>query len=80
MKKYILGFLLLLMCLFLSPANTLSHAEAPKENTLVINTLYPEGVLDYHNLTNIDKVTANDNYIAYTLSSNEINIFNKKQH
>ena len=67
MKKYLLGILLLLVSIIIMP-NTI-NIQAETTNNIVINTLYPEGVLDYHNLTDVNQMTINDKYIAYTLDN-----------
>lgn len=76
MKKYLLGIFLLILSVFTLPITQIVSAETA--NTEInINTLYPNGVLDYHNLDNISQMTVNDEYIAYTLDNSSIKIFNK---
>ncbi|MGN0960712.1 MAG: hypothetical protein ACI4PF_00765 [Christensenellales bacterium] len=77
MRKYLLGILLLLISIFSVPNTTYVKAENLEDNEIVINTLYPNGVLDYQNLTSISQVSVNNNYIAYTLDNTSLTILNK---
>ena len=77
MKKW-LGFLLVLISfIFVGNSTILSYAEEPDE-TIKISTLYPDNVLYYQNLDNIDNIAVNSNYIAYNQSNNKISILNKE--
>lgn len=75
MKKILLAITALLLSFLFLPNTSIVRAEE-SNTSLEVNTLYPENILDYHNLTDIEESTMNDNYIAYTLNSQLI-IFNK---
>lgn len=77
MKKYLLGFFLLIICLFISPSTMFLRANSTSSQELEISTYYPNGVIEYQDLTNINHLTVNNDFIAYTLSSHEIYVLNK---
>lgn len=76
MKKFLIGIILILASILILPSSTVATANISEDNQVVVNTLYPEGVLDYHNLTNVNQITINNYYIAYSLDKTSINIFN----
>ena len=76
MKKYLLGFFLLILCLFISPSTMFLKANSSSQE-LEISTYYPDGVIEYKDLTNINHLTVNNDFIAYTLSDSELYIVNK---
>ena len=77
MKKW-LGFLLILISfIFVGNSTIFSYAEETEEE-IIISTLYPENVLYYQNLDNIDNIAVNDNFIAYNQSSTKLSILNKE--
>ena len=77
MKKW-LGFLLILISfIFVGNSTIFSYAEETEEE-IKISTLYPENVLYYQNLDNIDNIAVNDNFIAYNQSSTKLSILNKE--
>lgn len=74
MKKVILG--LFLVCLSIITAVFLPCPVKANEDNIKINTIYPEGVLDYVNLTNINCFDINNDYICYSLNDNNLHIYN----
>jgi len=78
MRKKILGLILIIACIFLYQSNTIfTQAETQSEPELSINTLYPQDILDYQDLSNITNISQNNNYIAYTLDTNFLKIIHK---
>lgn len=81
MKKFALAIFILLFGLFFAPNKYMVSAEETLEETnssIVVNTIYTDGILEYKNLTNISKLAINDTYIAYSLDRNNIDILNKE--
>ena len=73
MKKVTLG--LFLVCLSIMLA-FFSYGQVFAEQ-LNINTIYPENIIDYIDLTNISYFDINDEYIAYTLDNSSVTLFKK---
>lgn len=73
MKKIIFSVFLIVLSIFLSPVSVFTNAE----EEIQINTLYPENILDYTDLTNISNIAINDNFIAYSLNKTDLILFNK---
>lgn len=81
MKKFALAIFILLFGLFFAPNKYIASAEETPEttdNSIVIDTIYTDGILEYRNLSNISKVAVNDKYIAYSLDNNNLDILNKE--
>ena len=74
MKKVILG--LFFVCLSIITAVFFSCPVNASDKDITINTIYPEGVLDYVNLTNINCFDINNDYICYSLNDNNLHIYN----
>ncbi len=75
MKKFLVGILLLIACFCVAPTTIFSQAE--ENDNIEFSTLYPENVLYYQDLNNIDNIAVNSNYIAYNLSNTKLNILNQ---
>lgn len=73
MKKCIISIFFLIASLILAP---FSYTQVSAETSVELNTIYPEDVLDYTNLTNISSFAVSEDYIAYTLDRNTLTIFN----
>jgi len=78
MKKKLIILFILITCLFCCPKTSIfSFADTQINNSLQINTLYPNNILDYENLSNVSQTTSNNNYIAYS-QNNILTILNKQ--
>ena len=75
MKKIFLGAIILFLCMFICPLGVKTKAETEQSHT--VETLYPNGILYYQNLANIDQLSVSNNFIAYNLAPTEITILNK---
>lgn len=76
MKKFLLGILLLISSFFIMPSSLSVNAESTTQ-LLDISTVYPKEVEDYHDLSEISHMSADDNYIAYTLNNIDIIVYQK---
>ncbi len=76
MKKFAVAFFILLFGLFFAPSRSVISADAVEDN-LQISTIYTDSVLEYSNLTNISKLTVNEDNIAYSLDGTNIIVLNK---
>ena len=78
-KKLLILLLILLSAILIQYTPTITYAEeSVGEDSFVVNTLYPEGVLDYQNLENINCIDLSSNYIAYSINTNSLHIINKE--
>lgn len=78
MKKVYFGLFLLVLSIMLT---TFSYIQANAEEdsqTTEIETIYPENILDYTNLSGISAFDINNDYIVYTKNKSDIIIFEKK--
>lgn len=78
MKKYLLAVLLLISSFFIVSNQTNVLADS-NPTTMSIDTIYPLEVInyDYHNLSNVKQISANDNYIAYTTNNTNVIVYRK---
>lgn len=77
MKKFLIVIIMLFLSIFTLSSPILTNAESEENIEPAINIFYPDGILEYADLDEIDNVTTNTKYIAYTTSSKTINIINK---
>ena len=78
MKKVYFGLFLLVLSIMLT---TFSYIQANAEEdsqTTEIETIYPENILDYTNLSGISAFDINNDYIVYTKNKSDIIIFENK--
>lgn len=79
MRKIALAIFILVFGLFFAPNNYMVNAsDIASSNTLEIETIYTDNILEYKNLTNISKLAISEKYIAYSLNNTSIDIFNKE--
>lgn len=76
MKKFLLGILLIMSSFFIIPSGIKVNAESAT-STPNISTIYPLEVEDYHDLSDIHYLSANDSFVAYTLNNKDIIIYYK---
>lgn len=77
MKKLIvLLFISILGFLIGYQAPNFSYAEELNED-FTISTFYPNNVLFYQNLTNLDNISVSEKYIAYNTDNTTLNLLNK---
>jgi len=74
MKKVFFSLIILVVSIMLAP---FSYKSVNAEETIQIETIYPEDILDYTNLTNISTFSINDNFIAYTLDKSTLTLLKK---
>ena len=78
MKKVYFGLFLLVLSIMLTTFSYIQvNAEEDYQMT-EIETIYPENILDYTNLTGISAFDINDDYIVYTKNKTDIILFEKK--
>ena len=73
MKKVTLGLFLVCLSIMLT---FFSYGQVYAEQ-ISIDTIYPENIVDYIDLTNISYFDINDEYIAYTLDNSSVTLFKK---
>lgn len=75
MKKIILSLILVFLCVIITPFFTIVYAD----EDVKINTIYPENIIDYEDLTNIEHLTIDNQNVAYVTSNTDekITIINK---
>ena len=77
MKKWLGLLLILILSIFVGYSTPIfSYAEETTEE-LEISTYYPENVLYYQNLDNINNISVNEQYIAFNLNNTSLNVLNK---
>lgn len=79
MKRFLVITILLIVSILVCIDKAFNPvlAEDLDHNELTINTLYPNNILEYQDLSTIEFVTINDNYIAYNTTKSELIIFDK---
>lgn len=79
MRKIALAIFILVFGLFFAPNNYMVNAsDISSNNTLELETIYTDNILEYKDLTNISKLAVSEKYIAYSLNNTSIDIFNKE--
>lgn len=74
MKKWIVILAVIMLSLVLNPFSYLTIYANDNADT-EINTVYPDNIIDYVDLTNISAFDLNDKYIAYTLNKSTVTVF-----
>lgn len=78
MKKVYFGLFLLVLSIMLTTFSYIQVNAEETSNTTEIETIYPENILDYTNLSGISAFDINNDYIIYTKNKNDIILFEKE--
>ena len=78
MKKVYFGLFLLVLSIMLTTFSYIQVNAEEYSQITEIETIYPENILDYTNLTGISAFDINDDYIVYTKNKTDIILFEKK--
>ena len=78
MKKVYFGLFLLVLSIMLTTFSYIQVNAEEDSQTTEIETIYPENILDYTNLSGISAFDINDDYIVFTKNKSDIIIFEKK--
>ena len=78
MKKVYFGLFLLVLSIMLTTFSYIQVNAEETSNTTEIETIYPENILDYTNLSEISAFDINNEYIIYTQNKSDITLFEKE--
>lgn len=77
MRKLYFVLLFTLFSFFLAPQKVVISADSVSTDEFKTHTVYTENIIDYVDLENINKISVNEENIAYTLDNETLVIFNK---